>query len=73
VLVAGAILGADRHKQVLRMGLRGPWRERFAALLKRISELARSTVAQFTCYEENPTLIANYLLMYGLLEHHPIT
>ena len=54
VLVAGAILGADGHKQVLRLGLRGLWRERFAALLKRISELARSTMAQFTCCEENP-------------------
>lgn len=40
VLVAGAILGADERKGVLRLGLRGPWRERFAAVLQRISELA---------------------------------
>ena len=56
VLVAGAILGRDGRKQVfLRLGLRGPWRERFAALLKRISELASSTVAQFAADEKNPT------------------
>ena len=55
VLVAGASLGADGHKQVLRLGLRGPWRERFAALLQRVSELAHSTVAQFAPYEENST------------------
>jgi hypothetical protein len=47
VLVAGAVWGADGGKKTLWLGLRGPWRERFAALLKRISELARSTVAQF--------------------------
>jgi hypothetical protein len=47
VLVAGAVWGADGRKRVLRLGLRGPWRERFAALLKRLSELTRSTVAQF--------------------------
>src|SRR5260370_41104229 len=55
VLVAGASLGANGHKQVLRLGLRGPWRERFAGLLKRVSELACSTVAQIAPYEENPT------------------
>lgn len=47
VLVVGAILGADGRKVVLRLGLRGRWRERFAALLERISSLAASTVAQF--------------------------
>ncbi len=31
VLVAGAILGADGRKKDLRLGLRGPWREPFAA------------------------------------------
>jgi hypothetical protein len=55
VLVAGAILGRDGRKQILRLGLRGPWRERFAALLKRISELASSTVAQFAADEKNLT------------------
>lgn len=53
VLVAGAILGADGRKQVLRLGLRGVWRERFAALLRRIAELAVSTVAQFDFDQKN--------------------
>jgi hypothetical protein len=55
VLVAGAILGADGRKKVLRLGLRGPWRERFADLLQRISELTTSTVAQFAEYTKKPT------------------
>jgi hypothetical protein len=55
-LVAGAILGADGRKRVLRLGLRGLWRERFAALLKRISELAQSTVTQFVDYQKYSTL-----------------
>jgi len=55
ILVAGAVLGSDGRKQVLRLGLRGPWRERFAALLKRISELAISTVAQFAPNEKTST------------------
>lgn len=55
VLVAGAILGSDGRKQVLRLGLRGQWRERFAALLQRITELAISTVAQFVPDEKNST------------------
>jgi hypothetical protein len=46
VLVVGAILGAEGRKTVLRLGLRRRWRERFAALLERISSLAASTVAQ---------------------------
>ena len=49
------VLGADGRKPVLRLGLRGPWRERFAALLKRISELAGSTVAQFADYQKKST------------------
>ena len=56
VLVAGAVLGSDGRQKVLRLGLRGRWRERFAALLQRISELALSTVAQFKNYPKNPTL-----------------
>jgi hypothetical protein len=56
VLVVGAILGTYGRKQPLRLGLRGPWRERFATLLKRTSELACSTMAQFACDAENPTL-----------------
>src|SRR5690242_7928929 len=47
VLVAGVVWCVDGRKKVLQLGRRGPWRERFAALLKRISELARSIVAQF--------------------------
>jgi hypothetical protein len=46
VLVVGAILGADGRKPVLRLGLRGKFRDHFAALLVRIASLA-STVAQF--------------------------
>jgi hypothetical protein len=55
VLVASAILAADGRKKVLRLGLCGPWRQRFAALLQRISELATSTVAQLANNTENPT------------------
>jgi len=55
LLVAGAILGADGRQRVLRLGLRGPWRERFAALLKRISELASLTVTQFSDDQKNST------------------
>jgi len=57
VLVVGAILGAEGRKTVLRLGLRGRWRERFAALLERISALTASTVAHFANYPEN---ISNY-------------
>ena len=56
VLVAGAILGSDGRKPVLRLGLRGPWRECFAALLQRITELAISTVAQFAPDQKNPAV-----------------
>jgi hypothetical protein len=45
-LVVGAILGADGRKPVLQLGLRGQFREHFAALLARVASLA-STVAQF--------------------------
>lgn len=47
LLVVGGILGADGRTPVLRLGLRGRWRDRFAALLARISVHAISTVAQF--------------------------
>jgi Transposase DDE domain group 1 len=53
VLVAGAILGADGRKPVLRLGLRGTWRERFAALLHRIAQLASATVAQSDFDQKN--------------------
>jgi hypothetical protein len=56
VLVAGAVLGSDGRKKILRLGLRGPWRERFAALLKRVSDLAISTVAQFAADTKNPAV-----------------
>jgi hypothetical protein len=46
VLVVGAILGARARTPVLRLGLRGRWRERFADLLERIHAHAGSTVAQ---------------------------
>ena len=54
LLVIGAIRGADGRQQVLRLGLRGRWRQRFAALLARIAALAISTVAQFTQDQKNP-------------------
>src|SRR6266851_5427407 len=47
LLVIGAIRGADGRQQILRLGLRGHWRQRFAALLQRIAALAVSSVAQY--------------------------
>ncbi len=46
---------ADGRKKVLRLGLRGTWRKRFAVLLQRISELTSSTVAQFASSSKNAT------------------
>jgi len=54
LLVIGAIGGADGRQQVLRLGLRGRWRQRFAALLARIAAFAVSTVAQLTYDQKNP-------------------
>ena len=56
VLVIGAILGREARHAVLRLGLRGRWRRRFAALLQRIVALTISTVAQFADYAKNPAL-----------------
>ena len=47
VLVVGAILGTTGRTPVLRLGLRGRWRERFVELLERIHAFIGSTVAQF--------------------------
>lgn len=44
--VAGAIVGRDGREVVLRLGLRGRYRERFSALLDRIDSATRSTVTQ---------------------------
>lgn len=44
--VAGAIVGRDGRELVLRLGLRGRYRERFSALLERIDSVTRSTVTQ---------------------------
>lgn len=44
--VAGAIVGRDGRDVVLRLGLRGRYRERFSALLERIDSTTRSTVTQ---------------------------
>jgi hypothetical protein len=52
LLVIGAIRGAVGRQQLLRLGLRGHWRQRFAALLQRIAALAVSTVAQFTNHQK---------------------
>jgi hypothetical protein len=46
LFVRGAILGADGHRRVLRLGLRGRWRDQFAALLARIARVTAATVAQ---------------------------
>ena len=54
LLVIDAIRGADGRRQILRLSLRGHWRQRFAALLQRIAALAVSTVAQFTNHQKNP-------------------
>jgi Transposase DDE domain group 1 len=54
LLVIGAIRGADGRQQILRLGLRGRWRQRFAALLARIAALPVSTVAQFAADQKNP-------------------
>jgi len=48
--VIGAILGTKGRKPILRLGLRGRWRERFAVLLARIATLP--TVANITQTEE---------------------
>ena len=44
--VAGAIVGRDGREVVLRLGLRGRYRERFSALLERIESSTRATVTQ---------------------------
>jgi hypothetical protein len=44
--VTGAIVGRDGREVVLRLGLRGRYRERFATLLERIDSIAQSTVTQ---------------------------
>jgi len=54
-LVIGGILGAEGRHTVLRLGLRGRWRRRFAGLLERVAALPISTVAQLTDYLKNPT------------------
>jgi hypothetical protein len=49
-LVVGAIVGADGRKTVLRLGLRGERRERFAQLLRRLTELD-PTVAHLASHQ----------------------
>jgi hypothetical protein len=49
-----AILGRENRYMVLRLGLPERWRQRFAALLQPIAELAISTVVQFADYAKNP-------------------
>jgi hypothetical protein len=46
LLVVGAVLGAHGRKRVLRLGITGKWRERFARLLARIAAVRCSTVTQ---------------------------
>jgi hypothetical protein len=54
LLVIGAIRAADGHRQILRLGLRGRWRQRFATLLARIAALPVATVAQFAADQKYP-------------------
>ena len=55
VLVAGAILGADGRKKVLRLGVRGPWPR---AVLPRCSNASLSLLlqlwSQFPIYTKKP-------------------
>jgi len=46
LFVVGGILGASGHHRVLRLGLRGRWREHFAGILERIASCESPTVAQ---------------------------
>ena len=46
LLVTGALVGRDGRQIVLRLGLRGRFRERFTALLNRITSLPNPTVMQ---------------------------
>ena len=46
LLVTGALVGRDGREVVLRLGLRGRFRERCRVLLERIASLAPSTVTQ---------------------------
>ena len=46
LLVTGALVGRDGRELVLRLGLRSRFRERFAALLDRITSLPKPTVTQ---------------------------
>jgi hypothetical protein len=55
-LVIGAILGATGRTPVLRLGLRGRWRERFATLLERIN--AVPTVATVPQSQDASRLVA---------------
>jgi hypothetical protein len=53
LLVAGAILGAQGRRPVLRLGLRGRWRQRFAETLARIANLTAVTVTQIENLAKN--------------------
>lgn len=54
--VIGAILGSKGRRPILRLGLRGRWRERFAALLARIASL--STAMPVSQSTDSPDLEA---------------
>src|SRR6266849_6486398 len=69
LLVIGAIRGADGRQQILRLGLRGRWRQRFAALLARIAALAVPTVAQFAA--DQKTLCPGLGNRLRLASNHP--
>ncbi len=53
LLVVGAILGADGRDKVLRLGLRGRWRERFETLRAKLYALQSPTASQLTQTDED--------------------
>jgi hypothetical protein len=52
--VAGAIVGRDGREVVLRLGLRGRYRERFNALLERIDSSTRAAIVTQLCNALEP-------------------
>lgn len=58
LLVVGAILGAAGRNRVLRLGLKGEFRDTFETLFARIAALSFSTVAQLDFSETEREVIA---------------
>lgn len=56
IFVIGAAIGSSARKSILRLGLQGPWRERFDRLLQAIENCSVSTAAQLLESAENAAL-----------------